>query len=93
MIIMLIIEFGSCYLKLELGLIKAQTLEMDESRSVMVLDRNLIVTFGFVPAPFLQALENWSCSFLKLGSPGYGPDRSQSRYTVSDEDLRAGTEE
>ena len=54
-IIMLAIEFGSCYLKLKHEMMETQSIEMDENRSVLVWDQNLSVLF-------LQTLMNWSFS-------------------------------
>ena len=54
--IMLIMELGSRFQEMKYEMMEIQYQEMDESRSVLVWDRDL-------PVPFLHALGNWSCSF------------------------------
>ena len=65
---MLVIKFGSCYLELKLEMMKTQTTEMDENRSVSVWNQNLLGPFGSVSVSFLQELETGAVSFGALFS-------------------------
>ena len=60
---MLVMELGSRFQEMKYEMMEITLMEMAESRSILVWDRNLPVPFGSVPTPFLHALENRASSF------------------------------
>ena len=66
---MLVMELGFLFDEMRLEMIETQRMKMDESRSVLVWDRDLSAPFGSVTVPFLHALGNRASSFWNEGIP------------------------
>ena len=89
--IMLVMELGLRFQEMKYEMMEIYQMEMDESRSILVWDRDLPVPFGSVQFSVSPCFGEQSQ--LELEKSRSGPDRSRSGQVVWGDGLRAGTEE